>query len=573
MAKQEKLSLAGAVAFLLISSSVTMSVPYCIGRLIDMLNVDSSTADLKNRLSSFCQILVVVFSVGAAANFGRVSLINMSSYRIVNRLRRRVYDSIVKQEIAFFDKTKTGELINRLSTDASVVGLSVTNNVSDGLRSAFTFIAGASLMAYTAPHLAFVGLVTVSPVAIIAVLYGRYLKNVTRSVQDSLAASTEVAEERISNIRIVQAFAKEEHEKNLYKIKILDVLHFSYKESLGRAVFFGLTGFSGNLIILTVLYYGGLMMHDAEITVGDLSSFLMYAAYVGISIGGMSSFYAELMRGLGASSRLWQLIDRQPSINMEGGITVPPLEGNLLFHDVSFTYPSRPDAQILSNLNLSIPAGEICAVVGPSGSGKSTLGALLLRFYDPNGGAVMVDGKDVREYNIQWLRENIGLVSQEPVLFSCSIRENLLYGASDPKMVSDLLLQKALEEANAWQFINTFPNGIDTIVGERGVLLSGGQRQRIAIARAILKNPKILILDEATSALDSQSEFFVQSALEKIMQGRTVITIAHRLSTIRKAHHIVVLDQGHVAEEGTYEELLKLQGMFYNLIQHQRIKI
>ena len=290
------------------------------------------------------------------------------------------------------------------------------------------------------------------------------------------------------------------------------------------------------MIILTVLYYGGSLVTSDIITVGNLTSFILYAAYVGIGFSGMSTFYAETMKALGASTRIWEITDKQPTIPIGGGkIIEKPLQGNISFQDVTFSYPSRPDVQVLSNLNLQVPSDQVTAVVGGSGSGKSTLASLILRLYDPDSGTILIDGQDIRDLDPSWLRRQIGTVSQEPVLFSTSIGDNIAYGAADPSGVTQDVLEKAAKEANAHDFIVSFPDGYDTLVGERGIMLSGGQKQRVAIARAILMNPQILLLDEATSALDTASEYQVKVALDRVMKHRSVITIAHRLSTIQNA--------------------------------------
>jgi len=485
-----------------------------------------------------------------------------------------VYSAIVKQEVAFFDKNKTGELINRLSADTSLVSQCVTSNIADGIRSTTLVVAGVSMMIYMSPQLALVGLSIVPPVAGMAIVYGRYVRNISKQVQDSLASATQVAEERIANIRTVRSFGQEIREFKRYDDSIDVVMQLAYKEALARGTFFSLTGFSGNAIIISVLYYGGLMVTESSLTAGQLSAFLLYAAYVAISLSGISSCFSETMKGLGASTRLWELIDKKPAVPIIGGLTIPPnqFQGGISFEDIKFCYPTRTDVDIFDGLSLNVPAGSITAVVGSSGSGKSTLASLILRFYDPINGKVLIDGHSVTDLDPQWLRSNIGTVSQEPSLFSCSIRDNILYGAANPSSVTEEQLIQAAVEANAWSFIQQCPQGLDTIVGERGVLLSGGQRQRIAIARAIIKNPKILLLDEATSALDSESESLVQEALERIMKGRTVLTIAHRLSTIRNANQIAVLERGKVVELGAYEALMAIpQGVFRRLVERQTI--
>ncbi|KAK8733379.1 hypothetical protein OTU49_006610 [Cherax quadricarinatus] len=529
---------------------------------------------MKQNLQRICVALCGVFLTGAAANFGRVYLMNVAGQRITRTLRSSVFSAIMRQEIAFFDVNKTGELINRLSADTAVVSQSLTMNISDGLRSIVMASAGVGMMFYMSTELAIVGLSIVPPVALMAVWYGRYVRKITKSVQDTLAQSTQVAEERIANIRTVRSFAQEPREVKRYDKNIDSVLHMTYKESFARGIFFGLTGLSGNIIILSVLYYGGGLVSDSALTIGKLSSFLLYAAYVGIALGGISSFYSEMNRGLGASTRLFSLMDRMPKIPTAGGVTLPldGFRGDITFKNVNFAYSTRPEVPVFRDLNLSVPSGSVVAVVGSSGSGKSTIGSLLLRLYDPLNGEITIDDIPIRQLDPSWLRTVIGSVSQEPVLFSTTIRENMLYGAQDPSAVTDEDIIIAAKEANALSFINSFPEGFDTVVGERGVMLSGGQKQRIAIARALISNPRILLLDEATSALDAESESLVQEALERLMRGRTVITIAHRLSTIRNASQIAVLHDGIIGEMGSYNKLMmEPNGIFRKLVDRQTI--
>lgn len=571
LAKPERWKLTGAICLLLVSSTVTMAVPFALGKIIDIIYT-KDPVQMKQNLNTLCATLLCVFLVGSLCNFGRVYLMNVSGQRITRALRERVFGSIVRQEVAFFDQNKTGELINRLSTDTSLVSQCVTMNISDGLRSLIMVCAGVSMMFYMSPQLALVGLTVVPPIAGIAILYGRFVRKITKNVQDALAEATQVAEERIGNIRTVKAFSQEEREVHTYADRMKYVLDLATKESFARGMFYGMTGFGGNVIILSVLYYGGEMVSQSSITVGNLSSFLLYAAYIGVSLGGLTSFYSEMNRGLGASTRLWQIIDRIPAIPVSGGLTrQEEPKGEVKFDNVVFSYPSRPECPILKNLALVVPSGSITAVVGASGSGKSTLAALLLRFYDPQKGSVLLDGVPITAYDPVWLRSHIGTVSQEPVLFSGTIRKNIAYGAQDPASVTDGQIEAVAKEANAYKFITKdFPDGLETRVGERGIMLSGGQKQRIAIARALIKNPKILLLDEATSALDAESEHLVQEALERIMKGRTVLTIAHRLSTIKSADQIAVLDEGRVVQVGNYEELISDQeGIFHKLIKHQ----
>uniref|UniRef100_A0A8C2ZUM1 ATP-binding cassette sub-family B member 10, mitochondrial n=1 Tax=Cyclopterus lumpus TaxID=8103 RepID=A0A8C2ZUM1_CYCLU len=564
LAHPERWSLAAALGFLTVSSAVTMSAPFLLGKVIDTIyTTGTDTETMTASLTSLCIMLTGVFLCGAAANAARVYLMQTSGQQIVRNLRAAVFSSILRQEVAFFDRNRTGELINRLSADTGVVGRSITDNLSDGLRAVAQAAAGVSMMFYVSPSLASFVLLIVPPVAGLAVVYGRYLRSISKCTQDALAQATQLAEERISNLRTVRAFGKELSEVNAYTQKTDQVLSLARKEAVLRAGFFGVTGLSGNIMILSVLYKGGLLMACQHMTVGELSSFLMYTFWVGISIAGLSSFYSELMKGFGAGTRLWELLDRKPEFPLNEGLVLPPdqLKGQLEFSDVSFAYPTRNEAPIFQNLSLLVPAGTIMAVVGPSGSGKSTLVSLLLRLYDPEAGIITIDGHDIRELNPYWLRSHIGTVSQEPVLFSCSIRDNIAYGAVDPDAVTTEDIYTAARVANAFNFIQDFPQGFDTIVGEKGVLLSGEEQRQ---------NPKILLLDEATSALDAENEFLVQEALERLMEGRTVVIIAHRLSTIQNANAVAVLDQRRIAECGQHTELLgNRQGLFRKLMEKQ----
>ncbi|XP_073505096.1 ATP-binding cassette sub-family B member 10, mitochondrial-like isoform X2 [Phyllobates terribilis] len=526
LAHPERWRLTAAVGFVTVSSAISMSAPFFLGKVIDVI-YSNPAQDLTSSLTSLCAVLSGVFLCGAVANGIRVYLMQTSGERIVRGLRSSLFSSLLRQEVGFFDKTRTGELINRLSADTVVIGRSITENLSEGLRALAQASAGVGMM---------------------------------------------LAEERIGSIRTVRAFGKEMLEMKKYDGKVDYVLDLAYKEAFAEACYFSLAFLSNYLIVLAVLYKGGLLTGAAHMTVGELSSFLMYAFWVGISIGGLSSFYSELMKGFGAGSRIWELLDRKPLMPFNEGLVIPPEKfcGSLEFRDVSFVYPSRPDAPIFQGLNLSVPSGSVMAVVGPSGSGKSTLVSLLLRLYDPSTGSIHIDDHNMRHLNPLWLRSKIGTVSQEPVLFSCSISENIAYGAEDPSTVTQEQIRRVAEVANATEFIENFPKGFDTVVGEKGALLSGGQKQRIAIARALLRNPQILLLDEATSALDAENESLVQEALDRLMEGRTVLIIAHRLSTIQNADAVAVLDQGRVVECGKHAQLLQNpNGLFSKLMEKQ----
>ncbi|XP_023381550.1 ATP-binding cassette sub-family B member 10, mitochondrial [Pteropus vampyrus] len=554
--------LPAAVGFLAASSVITMSAPFFLGKVIDVIYTDP-TADFGSDLARLCLPLSGLFLCGAAANAVRVYLMQTSGQRIVNRLRVSLFTAMLKQEVAFFDKTHTGELVNRLSADTVLLGRSVTENLSDGLRAVAQASVGTGMMFFVSPHLAAFVLSVVPPVSILAVLCGRYLRTLSKRTQDSLAQATQLAEERIGNIRTVRAFGKEMAEVETYTRKVDDVMQLARRAAFAQAGFFGVTGLSGNLILLSVLYKGGLLMGSAHMTVGELSSFLMYAFWVGLSIAGLSSFYSELMRGLGAGGRLWELLERRPELPLDGGsaVGVP-----LLLGTVRPAPCSACDGVLGFEYTFHLQSGVRNFPTGPY-SGPVAIGD---PFFPSPQGTIRLDGHDIRQLNPVWLRSKIGTVSQEPILFSCSIAENIAYGADDPSSVTAEQVERVADVANATAFIHSFPQGFSTVVGEKGTLLSGGQKQRIAVARALLKNPKILLLDEATSALDAENEHLVQEALDRLMEGRTVLIIAHRLSTIKNADVVAVLDQGRITEYGKHEDLLSNpDGMYRKLMNKQ----
>uniref|UniRef100_A0A060T128 ARAD1C13288p n=1 Tax=Blastobotrys adeninivorans TaxID=409370 RepID=A0A060T128_BLAAD len=552
LVRGERLSLAFAIMCLLVSSAVSVSLPTMIGKILDATN-DQNAEIFGLPLNYFYPALGAVFVVGGIANYGRVVLLRTTGERLVAKLRARLYRKTISQDGEFFDANRVGDLISRLSSDVNIVAKSLTQNVSDGLRSGLQCTAAVGMMCYTSLSLTSVMGILV-PVAIGGSwIYGRRLRKLSRDLQQAIGKMTKVSEERLSNIKTAQTFAGEIQEMKLYNDKIRSVFSIGKKEAIAAGLYFGSSGVIGNLTLLTMLGIGSGMVSSGAMSIGQLTTFTMYAGYAGMSAFGLASFYGELMKGVGAASRVFELFDREPEIRSTIGRPVKNARDVITFDHVKFSYPTRPAVTIFEDLNFSIPAGSNVCIVGPSGGGKSTITSLLLRFYDPTAGRVMIGDDDIKDLNLKSLRRHIGVVSQEPVLFSGTIADNIRYGKPDATRFEIL---EAARRANCG-FISDFPDGVDTYVGARGAQLSGGQKQRIAIARALIKKPSILILDEATSALDAESEAAVNEALINLMKDNcTTISIAHRLSTIRRSDSVVVLSSdGRVAEQGNFNEL------------------
>jgi len=567
IARPEAATLSLAVVFLLISSGITMTLPFSIGKILDAASLEKGEL-FGLKLEHFFIALGSLFAVGAAANYGRIVLLRIVGERIVTKLRSQLFRRTFVQNAEFFDANRVGDLISRLGSDTIIVGKSITQNVSDGLRSMVSATAGLTLMAYTSVKLTGLLAIAFPPIGIMAFIYGRAIRNLSRKIQKNLGTLTKIAEERLGNVRTSQAFAGELQEVHRYNTQTRKIFGLGKRDAFISASFFSASGFMGNMTFLGLLYVGGGMVRDGILTVGDLTTFLMYTGYAGSSLFGLSSFYSELMRGVGAASRLFELQDRNPTISPTQGVPVKTARGPIEFNGLSFAYPTRPAVKIFNDLTFTIPQGSNVAIVAPSGAGKSTVASLLMRFYVPTQGNITIAGRDISTMNAKQLRRKIGYVGQEPVLFSGTIAENIAYGKP---LASRSEIVAAARQANC-QFISDFPDGLETFVGARGAQLSGGQKQRIAIARALLKNPDILILDEATSALDAESETLVNQALQTLLRGdNTTISIAHRLSTIQRSDTIVCLSSdGKVAEIGPYAELAaNSEGAFAKLMEWQ----
>lgn len=570
LARPEARLLAISITTMAISTAVNLVLPSALGSLIDAAAKAATIGSTTTTLNTLAAGLTGLFLAGGLATWARSATLSIAGERIAIRMRKQLFRSLLKDHpIEFHDKSRSGELMNRLAVDVSVVSTTVTENISYGLRSLAQGIGGIAILFYLCPQLALVTLAVFPPIGVAAFLFGRWRKMITKQLMDSLARTQEIAQEKIAQVRTVRTFAREDFEQQSYAQRLAEYFSLAKRDANVGGLFYGTIHFAGNMSLLAVLWYGGILVNSGVLSIGGLASFCMYSIYVGFSFGGLSELYANFAKAIGAAERVWDIVDNPAAIANAASVgrRLPSIHGRIEFHNITFSYPSRPDVTIFQNLNLTLEAGSVMAVVGPSGSGKSTLGALLSRFYDVQQGCILLDYEhDIRELDQTWLREQIGFVSQEPVLFSTSIRENIRYGKLD---ATEEEVMEAARQANL-EFVNSFPQGFDTEVGERGVTLSGGQRQRLAIARAILKNPRILVLDEATSALDAESEHLVAEALEHLMVNRTVIIIAHRLNTIKRADLIAVLSGGSVAELGTLPELLaKPGGIFRHLVMRQ----
>lgn len=556
--------LAVATVFLLLAGVAGLAYPKVIGVLIDAA-VEGGTATI-NRAAV---LMAIIFAVQASAAALRYYLFTIAGERIVTRLREQVYRSVVDQEIGFFDARKTGELTSRLTADATVVQSAVSVNLSMGLRNLIMVVGGLGLLVVSSWRLTAFMLVLVPPVALGAVVVGRRLSKLSKESQDALARANEAAEESIAGIRTVRSFSREEDEAVRYGERIWESFRVSRRRARVVAGFIGAMNIAAFGSVSAVLWFGGRMVMAGDLTVGELASFMLYTLIVAASLNVLANLWSDFARARGASQRIFELIDRNPTVDAGGGEVLDRVAGLVEFMEVDFAYPVRPETKVLDRVNLRLEPGSVVALVGPSGAGKSTVAALLLRLYDPDEGFVALDNCDLRQLDAKWLRTKIGTVAQEPVLFSTTIAANIRYGRPE---ASDRMVEVAARAANAHDFIAQLPEGYETEVGERGVRLSGGQKQRVAIARALLKDPPLLILDEATSSLDAESESLVQDALEKLMAQRTSLVIAHRLSTVRNADSVAVMDGGQVIETGTHDELMATDGLYRRLVRKQLVE-
>ena len=545
--------------FLLLTSVTALAFPKFMGMLIDCVNKKDS--DLANKIALGLMLVLVLQSV---FSFFRLSLfVNFTENTLAN-VRLALYTNLVKLPMSFFSQKRVGELNSRISNDIGQIQDTLTTTIAEFLRQ-FILIIGSFIMLASINWKLTIMMISVVPiVGVAAVIFGKFIRKYSKTVQDQVAESQVVVEETMQGISIVKAFANEWYEIERYKEKIKEVVRIGIKGGQFRGYFasFIIVCLFGTIV--AVVWYGVTLAIAGEITVGELFTFILYSSYVGASSGGIAELYSQMQKAIGATERVFELLDEVPEqINSDSATNIEKIKGEVTFQNVAFSYPSRKEIQVLKNVSFKANFGQKIAIVGPSGTGKSTIASLLLRFYDIESGTILIDDKNIYDYDLETLRGNMSIVPQDVILFGGTIRENIAYGK--PNATNDQIIVAA-KQANAFNFVESFPEKFETIVGERGIKLSGGQRQRIAIARALLKNPSILILDEATSSLDSESEKLVQEALEILMEGRTSIIIAHRLSTIRSADQILVLDNGEIKEQGTHKELIDLEnGMYKNL--------
>ncbi len=546
-----------AFVFLVIAAMAGLVFPAVMRYLLDAA-FEQKDATALDRIALG---LVAVFAVQAGANFVQVYLLSSSTERIVAALRARTFAHLIRLSPAFFTERRTGELTSRLSSDLGLLQSLLGTWVSELSRQLLFLVGGALMMFVTNFRLTLTTLAVVPVVVGAALFFGRSLRKASTTVQDRIAEAMGMADESFGAIRTVQSFTREAEETRRFGALLRELVGVAVYRARTRALFFSVVGFVAFGAVAAVLWQGGTQVLAGKLTAGTLVAFLFYALFVAAAVGSLATLFGNFQEAVGAATRVFELLDTRPTVcDPAAPQSLPaPLRGEVEFEGVAFRYtPSQ--APVIHDISFRMGQGEVVALVGRSGAGKTTIASLLPRFWDVSEGRITLDGLDVRDLALDTLRGAIGIVPQEPVLFSGTIRENIAYanpGASEAEIV------RAARAAHAWEFIEKLPDGLETRVGERGVKLSGGQRQRIAIARVFLKNPAVVILDEATSSLDTESERYVEEALEELLEGRTTLIIAHRLSTVRRADRVIVLDAGRIVETGTHDELLSTDDGVY----------
>lgn len=562
-----------ALFFLLLSSLVGLAFPSFVGALIDTAQGKRTNDFLPATIPGILLLAFIVLVLQAIISFFRILWFVGVGERALADIRKDTYLKLITLPMDFFSGRRVGELNSRISADLSQVQDTLTTTIAEMIRQAVLLVGGIVFMSIISKKLVFTLLIVLPILIVAAVFFGRFIKKISRQAQDKLAESNTIVDETLMGIANVKAFVNEPFEAGRYSGAIREVANIAIKGAKFRGMFSSfivLCLFGG---ILGVIGYGCVLVSEGEITFGQLLQFSLYAMFLASSLGSFPEMFANVQKTVGASERVLEILAEQGeevSIVDHVDYVEQKIVGNLDFRNVGFSYPSRKETEVLSNVSFEAKAGERVAIVGPSGSGKSTTAALILQFYKPQTGEILFDGKPANQYSLTDIRNQVAIVPQDVMLFGGTILENIAYGRLN---ASEEQIIKAAQRANAHQFISSFPEGYATVVGERGVKLSGGQRQRIAIARALLKNPSILILDEATSSLDSESERLVQEALEELMKGRTSIIIAHRLSTIREADRIIVMEKGKLLESGTHKELMENEEGLYRYLSSLQFEV
>lgn len=551
---------------LVISSSMFMIFPAAAG---EMANTAIGKGKWNVSVREFGLLFLIILVVQGILSYLRTVFFATVSEKGVADVRTELYRKIITQNMEFYESRRVGELTSRLTADVEQLQSAFSITLAEFIRQIVILVIGLVVIAWMTPHLALIMMLTFPVVVISSVLFGRYIRSLSKKRQDSLAETNIIVEESLQSFPTLKAFANEKFEIGRFTKSIGHMVDISMNYARMRGLFFIfiITVLFGGLFF--ILWRGALLVQSGEMAAGDLFSFIVYTGIIGGAIAGIGNLYSTLAGSIGATERIQEILDRESEVDPEQAAQTERLrlQGEIEFRDLSFSYPARPDVEVLKQISLKIQKGQRIALVGSSGAGKSTIVSLLMRFYSIKTGEIRVDGNRIESYDLTAFRKNIAVVPQEILLFGGTIRENILYGA--PHASEEQVLAAAMQ-SNAMDFINSFPDKLDTIVGERGIKLSGGQRQRIAIARAILRDPSILILDEATSSLDAESERTVQEALDHLMKERTSIIIAHRLSTIREADCIYVLRGGEIVEHGTHDELVRdPEGFYHHLISLQ----
>ena len=554
-----------AVVTLLAASGLSLVYPWAAKYAVDAGLGDASPELLDRVVVALCAI----FLVHAGLVWIRHYSVSWLGERVVADLRGMVVDRLLALPLAWFHERRTGELVSRLSSDVTTVENVVGSELSMALRNGVQLIGGLILLFWVNTELTLMMLLVVPPLVLMGLWFGRGIRKMSKEVQDQLAKISGQVSESLGAIQTVQAFVRERHEARRYRAGVEDTFAKAMGMVRWRASFYAGAMGSGYLAIAALVWLGGHAMLRGELTSGELTAFFLYTFMVAGSLADVATLWGSLQRAAGATERLFTIVDTEPDVrDPDDPVPLPAGGGAIRFEGVRFAYPSRPEIAVLDDVDLEVAPGTVVALVGPSGAGKSTVLHLLFRFADVDAGRITLDGVDLRRLRLAELRRSMALVAQEPVLFSGTIHDNIAYARD---RVDRATVERAARDANAHDFIVGFPDGYDTVIGERGVKLSGGQKQRIAIARALLADPRVLVLDEATSNLDAESEALVQQALSRLMHGRTTVVVAHRLSTVRDADRIVVVDRGQIVEQGRHDELIAIGGVYRRLVEHQVI--